>query len=150
MKFDNKVSIMKKVILLVISLCVTIAAQSQTVNLTVTINNVKSNKGIVNVCVFNQANGFPEKTNLAIKCVNINATKGTMQISIEGIMPGKYAIAAHHDENKDGKFNTNFMGIPVEAAGASNGAKGRMGPPKFVDAVLVIDKNKTELSITID
>jgi uncharacterized protein (DUF2141 family) len=85
MKFDNKVSIIKKVILLIIILCATITAQSQTVSLTVTVNNVKSNKGIVNVCVFNQANSFPNKTNLALKCASIDAMKRTMQIKIDGI-----------------------------------------------------------------
>jgi uncharacterized protein (DUF2141 family) len=85
MKFDNKVSIIKKVILLIIILCATITAQSQTVSLTVTVNNVKSNKGIVNVCVFNQANSFPNKTNLALKCASIDAMKRIMQIKIDGI-----------------------------------------------------------------
>jgi uncharacterized protein (DUF2141 family) len=141
---------MKKTLLLVFILCASLTAQSQTVNLTVTVNNVKSNKGFVNVCLFNQADGFPDKTNLAIKCTRMNAAKGTMQIKIDGITPGKYAISAHHDENNDGKFNTNFIGMPTEAAGASNGAKGRMGPPKFENAVLMIDKNKTEISITLD
>jgi uncharacterized protein (DUF2141 family) len=150
MKFDNKMRYMKKTLLLVLNLCATIAAQSQTVNLTVTVNNVKSDKGLVSVCVFNQANGFPEKTNLAIKCVSVNAAKGTMQVKIDGIMPGKYAISAHHDENKDGKLNTNFIGMPKEAAGASNGAKGKMGPPKFENAVLVINKNKTQISIALE
>jgi uncharacterized protein (DUF2141 family) len=150
MKFDNKMRNREKILFLVISLCATITAQSQTVNLTVTVNNVKSNKGIVSVCVFNQANGFPEKTNLAVKCVNINAAKGTMQIKIDGITPGKYALSAYHDENNDGKFNTNLLGIPKEAAGASNGAKGKMGPPKFENAVLMIDKSKTQISIVLD
>jgi uncharacterized protein (DUF2141 family) len=85
MKFDNKMSNMKKVMLLVFSLCATLTAQSQTVNLTVAVNNVKSNKSIVNFCVFNQANGFPDKTNLAFKCASIDAMKGTMQIKIDGI-----------------------------------------------------------------
>jgi uncharacterized protein (DUF2141 family) len=140
----------QKILFLVISLCATIAVQSQSLNLTVTVNNVKSSKGMINVCVFNQANGFPEKTNLAVKCVNISAAKGTMQIKIDGIMPGKYALAAYHDENNDGKFNTNFLGIPKEAAGASNGAKGKMGPPKYENALLMIDKSKTQISIVLD
>jgi uncharacterized protein (DUF2141 family) len=141
---------MQKFILLAISLCAIITAQSQTVNITVTVTNVKSSKGAVIVCVFNKETGFPEKTNLAVKCVNTTASKGEMQVKIEGIIPGKYAIAAHHDENNDGKFNTNFLGMPKEAAGASNGAKGKMGAPKFADAALVIDKSKTQLSIVLD
>lgn len=141
---------MKKLILLTIILCFTISAKSQTMDLTVTVNNIKSNSGIVKVCVFDKETGFPNKTNIAMKCVNSTAKKGVMQIKIEGLVPGKYAIAAHHDENSDGEFNINFLGMPKEAAGASNGAKGKMGPPKFMDAIIMIDKNKTQTSITID
>jgi uncharacterized protein (DUF2141 family) len=140
---------MQKFILLAISLCAIITAQSQTVNITVAVNNVGSNKGIVKVCIFNTKSGFPEKSNLAFKCISTVAAKGVMQIKIEGITPGTYAIAAHHDENNDGKVNTNFFGIPKETTGASNGAKGKMGPPKFEDAALVIDKNKTQIAIML-
>jgi uncharacterized protein (DUF2141 family) len=142
---------MRRLILLsVILLGLSISARSQNVDIVVSVNNIKSNSGIIKVCVFDKETGFPEKTNIAIKCVNSTAKKGLMQVKIEGIVPGKYAIAAHHDENNDGKFNTNFIGIPKETAGASNGAKGKMGPPKFTDAVIAIDKNKTQISITID
>jgi uncharacterized protein (DUF2141 family) len=142
---------MRRLILLsVILLGLSISARSQNVDIVVSVNNIKSNSGIIKVCVFDKETGFPEKTNIALKCVNSTAKKGVMQVKIEGIVPGKYAIAAHHDENNDGKFNTNFIGIPKEAAGASNGAKGKMGPPKFTDAVIAIDKNKTQISITID
>jgi uncharacterized protein (DUF2141 family) len=141
---------MRSLIVLSIILSLSISARSQNVDIVVSVNNIKSNSGIIKVCVFDKETGFPEKTNIALKCVNSTAKKGVMQVKIEGIVPGKYAIVAHHDENNDGKFNTNFIGIPKEAAGASNGAKGKMGPPKFTDAVIAIDKNKTQISITID
>jgi uncharacterized protein (DUF2141 family) len=140
---------MKKIISLAVSLCAFFGAQSQTVNITVKVNNVKSDKGIIKVCFFNKETGFPEKTNLASKCVNVAAAKGLMLIKVEGIAPGNYAIAIHHDANNDGIFNTNFFGIPTEASGASNGAKGKMGPPRYSDAMIAIDKNETQLSITI-
>jgi uncharacterized protein (DUF2141 family) len=141
---------MRRLIVLTVILGLSISARSQSIDIIVTVNNIKSNSGIIKVCVFDKETGFPEKTNTALKCVNSNAKKGVMQVKIEGIVPGKYAIAAHHDENNDGKFNTNFIGISKEAAGASNGAKGKMGPPKFTDAVIVIDKNKTQISIVLD
>jgi len=36
-----------------------------------------------------------------------------------------------HDENSNGKMDTNFIGMPREGVGASNNAKGHMGPLKF-------------------
>ncbi len=141
---------MKKIVLIIISFLAIASAKSQTLTVTVTVNNVKSNKGVVTVCIFNKETGFPEKANLAYKCVNTTASKGTMQIKIEGIAAGNYAIAAYHDENSDGKVNTNFLGIPKEAAGASNGAKGKMGPPKFDDGIVTIDKTKTQITILLE
>jgi uncharacterized protein (DUF2141 family) len=141
---------MQKIIFLAFSLYAIFTAQSQTVNITLSVNNIKSSKGIVKVCIFNKEAGFPEKAKLAVKCINTSATKGIMQIKIEGIIAGNYAIAVHHDENGNGKFNTNLFGIPTEASGASNGAKGKMGPPKFSDAVIAINNNKTQFTITLD
>jgi len=41
---------------------------------------------------------------------------------------GKYAVSVFHDENSNGKLDTNFLGIPREGVGASNNAKGHFGP----------------------
>jgi uncharacterized protein (DUF2141 family) len=141
---------MKNLIILAIILCASITSKSQTTDMTVTVNNIKSSNGVIIICVYDKETGFPDKTNLALKYLKSPAKKGVMQIKIEGIVPGKYAIAAHHDENNNGKIDTNFLGIPKEAAGASNGAKGKMGPPKFADAVIAVDKNKTQINIIIE
>lgn len=138
---------MKKLTVLFVSIFSILPAKSQTVNVTVTINNVLSNDGIVQVCVFNKAAAFPDKKNLAVKCVDAKATKGSMKIQVDGLAPGSYAFAVHHDKNSDGKVNTNFVGIPKEPMGASNGAKGKMGPPKYIDAVITLTK---EVVITLE
>jgi uncharacterized protein (DUF2141 family) len=141
---------MKKLIILAICVSYVDIAKSQTISITVFIDNVTSNEGVIKVCVFNKAEAFPDKTNLAVKCVSAKATKGSMKIQVDGLVSGRYALAAHHDKNNDTKVNTNFFGIPKEPTGASNGAKGKMGPPKFEDAVLVVDKNKTEFVISLE
>jgi uncharacterized protein (DUF2141 family) len=48
-----------------------------------------------------------------------------------GVAPNTYAVSVFHDENSNGKLDTNFMGIPREGVGASNGARfqgGRLEP----------------------
>ena len=47
---------------------------------------------------------------------------------------GEYGVSAYHDENKNEELDANWIGIPKEGVGASNNAKGKMGPPKYEDA----------------
>ena len=45
--------------------------------------------------------------------------------------PGQYAIRYYHDENLNGKMDTNLVGKPTEGYGFSNNVIGKTGPPKF-------------------
>lgn len=54
-----------------------------------------------------------------------------------------------HDENSNGKLDRNFMGIPREGVGASNGARGHFGPPKFGDAEFHFLGGQLDLKITL-
>ena len=55
-------------------------------------------------------------------------------VTFKDVPAGTYAVSYIHDENGNGKMDTNFMGIPKEGYGCSNNAKGFMGPPKWEDA----------------
>lgn len=63
-------------------------------------------------------------------------------ILIENLKPGKYAVRYFHDENLNGKMDTNFMGIPTEGYGFSNNAKGKFGPPSFDKWLFEISADK--------
>lgn len=47
---------------------------------------------------------------------------------------GSYGISAFHDENRDGKLDTNLVGYPVEEYCASNNARNLMSAPSWSDA----------------
>jgi uncharacterized protein (DUF2141 family) len=51
-----------------------------------------------------------------------------------GIAEGVDGLSAFHDENENGKLDTNFLGMPVEDYCASRNARGTFGPPSFDDA----------------
>ena len=46
-------------------------------------------------------------------------TKGVQHV-VSDLAPGQYAVIVMHDENDNGKFDMNFMGIPAEGYGYSN------------------------------
>lgn len=57
---------------------------------------------------------------------------------IIGLAPGRYAIAAFQDLNRDGKLGTNPVGIPNEPFGFSSDARARFGPPSFDAAAFTL------------
>ena len=65
------------------------------------------------------------------------------------VPPGDYAVHVYHDLDANGKMKANFIGIPKEPTGVSNDAKGKMGPPKFKDAVLTVGTDAMTIPINL-
>jgi uncharacterized protein (DUF2141 family) len=108
-------------------------------NLTVRIENIKDDQGQVAVALFNNASDFPKKR---FQGKVTPAKKGEVEVVFENLPAGDYAISILHDANKDGKMNTNFMGIPKEGYGFSNNVMGTMGPPSFEKAKFKLSTEK--------
>jgi uncharacterized protein (DUF2141 family) len=68
-------------------------------------------------------------------------------IRFSEIKPGKYAVRYYHDENMNGKLDTNILGKPVEGYGFSNNAVGKFGPPPFEKWLFEVDSDK-EMNLT--
>jgi uncharacterized protein (DUF2141 family) len=92
---------------------------------------LRSNNGEVDCALFNSAEGFPGDTSKAIKTVKSKIENEQATCTFVDVAPGDYAVSEFHDENGNGKLDTNFIGMPKEGVGASNDAAGHMGPPKF-------------------
>jgi uncharacterized protein (DUF2141 family) len=59
---------------------------------------------------------------------------GKSEATFLNVPDGVYAISVFHDENNDGKLETNFFGIPSEDTGSSNDASAMFGPPQWEKA----------------
>jgi uncharacterized protein (DUF2141 family) len=51
--------------------------------------------------------------------------------SVANLPGGSYAVRYFHDENLNGKMETNMFGKPTEGYGFSNNVTGKFGPPPF-------------------
>ncbi|MDR1896327.1 MAG: DUF2141 domain-containing protein, partial [Prevotellaceae bacterium] len=69
-------------------------------------------------------------------------------IVLDSIASGEYAVSLFHDENDNYKLDVGAFGIPVEKTGFSNNAKGKMGPPKFMDCKFAVTDD-TVIYITL-
>lgn len=117
---------------------------SQVCTVTVNITGLRTSKGTVYVSLYNQSDGYPKEHAKAFKVAHSVVLGNKCKIMFEGLPEGVYAVACYHDENDNGKIDTNFLGIPKEGTGASNNAKGFMGPPSFNSAQFKVAANITE------
>ena len=115
----------------------------------VEITGLHNNKGQVLCALFSSPSDFPKKTDKAVAHAKSSISEGHASCEFPGIAAGRYAVSVFHDENSNGKLDTKFMGIPSEGVGASNGAKGHLGPPKFEAAAFLFSGGRRELKITI-
>jgi len=70
-------------------------------------------------------------------------------VHYQDIPPGTYALAVVHDENMNGKLDTNWLGIPTEGYGFSNDVKALLGPPSFSAASFQYKGGTLDLTISL-
>ena len=115
----------------------------------VAIDGFRTDKGQAICSLYSSAEGFPKNSGAAIAHSKSLIANRHADCEFPGIQPGTYAISVFHDENSNGKLDTNFLGIPREGVGASNNAKGHFGPPKFPDASVGYSGGHMDLRIVI-
>jgi uncharacterized protein (DUF2141 family) len=119
--------------------------------LTITIENLRSDKGEVYLCVFSAETSDPKVFPDCDKGRPVRSQKmaiggGKAIVTYYGLKDGVYAVAMIHDENGNGQLDTNFIGIPTEGLGVSNNPR-LTGKPGFDEAKFNIRGN-TSITIT--
>jgi uncharacterized protein (DUF2141 family) len=107
---------------------------------------LRSDSGRVVCTLFNSPKGFPrdEKDAQTISVPILNRT-ATCDFPVS--TRGAYAAVVFHDENADGRFNTNWLGLPKEGYGFSNDASISWRPPNFDEAAFKFDGGTKRITI---
>jgi uncharacterized protein (DUF2141 family) len=116
----------------------------------VEISGLRSDKGQVLCALFSSADAFPKHADKAVARLTAKIAERQATCEFTGVAPGTYAVSVVHDENANGKLDTNFIGMPREGVGASNDAKGHMGPPKFSAASFPYAAGRLDLKIHVN
>lgn len=102
-------------------------------DLVVRVENLRSAKGVVQLCVTANPGKFPDcKADPEARRASVAASAAAI-VRFHGLSPGNYAISAIHDENANGKLDKLAM-MPREGFGFSKNPPIRFGPPKFREA----------------
>jgi uncharacterized protein (DUF2141 family) len=128
---------------------VQVLPQIQKGRITVKVTNLRSTNGDLVVALFNSKQGFPVKIETAVRKLVIQADGVQHEAVFDDVPYGTWAVSVQHDENRNGKLDTNFLGMPKEGVGASNNPRSRFGPPSFDSAKFTVDKNENEIVINL-
>jgi uncharacterized protein (DUF2141 family) len=86
--------------------------------------------GRIAVAVFRDAESMRRNAG-AVRTAMVARTGATTTVTLEGLAPGRYAVAAFHDADGNGRLSTWPIGLPKEAYGFSRNARAPFGPPTF-------------------
>lgn len=132
---------MKRRMLLTLALAASLlyarAALAQIAVLTITITNLRGDRGAVLVNLDTADTWFSGRAG-PVRSLRLTPRNRTASAHFEGLPPGEYALRIYHDENNDGRLNTGLFGIPTERFGFSGARSARLGPPPFETAKFIL------------
>jgi len=131
-------------ILFSLFLCQIAFAQTETGNITVSVENLSSEEGKVYFALFNEDN-FLKKAPIQGEVSEIK--EGVAQITFSEVPTGTYAITAYHDKNGNQQMDFESNGIPKENYGVSNNQMNLYGPPLWEDAKFEFDGSEKNLKL---
>jgi uncharacterized protein (DUF2141 family) len=112
--------------------------------------NIKNSKGNVACALFESPVGFPWKyLHYATNIMVIKIRETEARFDFIDIPPGTYALVVVHDENMNGKLDTNWLGAPKEGYGFSNDAKAFLSAPSFSAAIFQYDGGTLDMTIPL-
>jgi uncharacterized protein (DUF2141 family) len=103
-------------------------------SLCVKVTNLRTNRGKIICTIFNRPEAFPGDDRKSLQTVSARVANGVGTCQFAHVPAGTYAVVAFHDENSDGEFNRNWLGLPKEGYGFSDDAPARFSPPSFESA----------------
>jgi len=105
--------------------------------LRIEVTDLKNADGALRISVFSTPNGFLKDDSKAHARGVLRANDDMHFLEFK-LPAGTYAVAILHDQNDNGRLDTNFLGIPSEGYGVSNNPKPRFRAPKFKEAIFTL------------
>jgi uncharacterized protein (DUF2141 family) len=113
------------------------AGAAQAADLTLRIEGVRSGVGEIDLAVFDSARNWPDGERAAHQS-RVPASPGVVETVIRDLPPGTYAVGGFHDENGNGEFDRNVLGIPTEGFFVSRVTGFILATPSFDEVAFTL------------
>lgn len=116
-------------------------------DLTVTLTGIRASTGILKLALVDSADGWAG-TARPVQATGAPPSGDSQVFTFPGVSPGRYALMVTHDENANGKLDTNLIGMPVEGYGFSNNPQ-VMRKPTFDEAAFDVGTQAAVLTVEL-
>lgn len=117
------------------SFALLLAQASPASDLSVVLHGVDASRpGRIQCALFAGAEGFPMQPETAVASTTAEGHGAERRCTFRGLAPGEYAVSVVHDENGDGKLNTNLFGAPTEGWATSGNVTHALRAPDFAES----------------
>ena len=117
-----------------IILCAGFIVGQNTANLTINISNIELNSSKIFVGLYDNEPDFKLKSG-AVDSIVLIPEKETIEVLMQDIPNGNYAVAVFQDLNNNRKLDSREFKIPIEPVGISNYTSNKLSlPPIFKKA----------------
>jgi uncharacterized protein (DUF2141 family) len=113
------------------------AGAARAADLTLRIEGVRSDLGEIDIAVFDSPRNWPDGDRAETQD-KVPASAGTVVTVIRDLKPGTYAIGGFHDENGNGEFDKNFLGVPQEGFFVSRLTGLLLSTPSFEEVAFAL------------
>ncbi len=120
------------------------AAEAAT--LTVKVENIGAKGGTLSLSLYDEAS-WSKDSDAPLASANVPAVAPETTVTLTDIKPGIYGVKAFQDANRNGKFDQNFLGLPLERFGFSRDARPFLSAPGFDRTKFVVVDGVNEITI---
>lgn len=132
-----------------VALALVMAAQAAAAaTLTVHVTAIDKKGGILRVSLYDQA-GWTRDEDTPLASANVPAVMPVTTVTLKDLKPGVYGIKLFQDFNSNGKFDQNFLGLPLERYGFSRDARPFLSQPSFDRTKFTVGDGDSEITITL-
>mgnify|MGYP000336086230 CR=1 FL=1 len=138
-------SLSKKTAVLIVFIALTSFTQNSC-DLAVKVTDLRNSNGHFLVSLWDKSTGFPDDQ-FTKELIYKELKSPSFSFSIKGLPYGDYALAALHDENKDGEMEFNWVGMPKEGFAFSRNYNVTIRAPKWEESVIKLNSPVKEIEM---
>ena len=127
--------------------CLLVAASASAGDLQVNLEGIRVQSGTLKMSVVDGPEGWNQKAK-PVQAQAAKVTGETAHFAFKDLPAGDYAVMVIQDENDNGKFDTNALGIPLEGYGFSSNLQ-LMRKPTFEEARVHVPAEGSTITITL-